>query len=333
MRALSSPPPSVIDLNGAIQAGSFHGALPSIDWSGLQRSRWSRLAHHKRWVYFAVATDEIFVAVAVVHLGYIANMFAFAFDKRAQRMLVDASKLGPPFAGFVGDTMAGGCQASFRFGKSHASLSRSSDADAYHLAVSVPELSIEASVSAPELPPAISAIAELPGGRANATEKRVLLPVTGAARIAGQRMSLDGGLGGYDYTNGYLARHTAWRWAYAMGRAESGERLGLNLVSGFNGERECAIWIDDEVFGVGEGRFEFDPKDPRAPWHVTTADGVVDLDFTPGGLHAEHKDLGLVRSHFIQPAGLYRGAIRLPQREPLRLDKVLGVAEDQDVLW
>lgn len=333
MRELALPPRGVLGPEGAIHAGSYRGALPSVDWSGLPSSRWFRLAHHKRWVYSALVTDDVFVAVAVVHLGYATSMFAFAFDKKAQKMLADATALGPPFAGFVGDTMGAGCQAGFRLGASHVSLARSATAGPYHLAVSVPELSLEASVGTPDLPPAISAVAELPGGCANATEKRVLLPVTGEARIAGKRFSLDAGLGGYDYTNGYLARHTAWRWAYAMGRAETGERVGLNLVSGFNGERECAIWVGDEIIGVGEGRFEFDPKNPRAPWRMTTADGAVSLDFTPGGLHAEHKNLGLVRSRFIQPVGLYRGTIQLPERAPLRLNNVLGVAEDQDVLW
>ena len=44
-----------------------------------------------------------------------------------------------------------------------------------------------------------------------ATEKRVLMPVVGEAVAAGKHYDLDGGLAGLDYTNGYLARHTAWR--------------------------------------------------------------------------------------------------------------------------
>lgn len=333
MRELSPPPHSVLGPDGAVGVGSFRGALPPVDWSRLHRSRWFRLAHHKRWVYVAVATDELFVAAAVVDLGYVASTFAFVFDKKAGRMLVDASALGPPFVGSVGATMAAGSLAAFHLNKRHVSLSRPGDAGPYRLALAMPELSLEASMDAATGPPAIAAVAALPGGCTNATEKRVLLPVTGEAHIGGRRYALDGGLGGYDYTNGYLARHTAWRWAYAMGRAESGERIGLNLVSGFNGERECAVWVDDEVIGVGEGRFEFDPKNPRAPWRIATADDAVRLDFAPGGLHAEQKNLGLVRSRFIQPVGLYQGALRLPGREPLVLREVLGVAEDQDVVW
>jgi hypothetical protein len=333
MRELSPPPRRVLRPSGALDAGSFRGALPPVDWSGLHRTRWFQLAHHKRWIYFALATDELFIAAAVVDLGYASNAFAFAFDKASKRMLADVTSLGPPFVGSVGDTMGAGCRANFRLGGSQVSLTRSSDASPYRLFLSMPDLRLEAAVSAPDSPPPVAAIAELPNGCANATEKRVLLPVVGDAWVAGKRYRLDGGHGGYDYTNGYLARHTAWRWAYAMGHAQSGERVGINLVSGFNGERECAIWVEDEVTGVGEGLFDFDPKNPRAPWRITTADGAVDLDFVPGGLHAEHKDLGLVRSRFIQPVGLYRGTLRVAGREPIVLDEVLGVAEDQDVLW
>ncbi len=50
-------------------------------------------------------------------------------------------------------------------------------------------------------------------------------------------------------------------------------------------------------------------------------------------MHAEEKNFGVIRSHFVQPVGTYAGTIRLPDRAPLELDGVLGVTEDQDVLW
>ena len=45
------------------------------------------------------------------------------------------------------------------------------------------------------------------------------------------------------------------------------------------------------------------------------------------------KDFGVVKSHFVQPVGVYAGTIAVPGRAPLALDGVLGVTEDQDVLW
>jgi len=86
------------------------------------------------------------------------------------------------------------------------------------------------------------------------------------------------------------------------------------------------------VFPVGEGLFEFDPKNPHMEWKVRSSDGTLSLTFTPGALHSEEKNLGIVASHFIQPVGRFSGVIHLGDRE-LILGEVLGVTEDQDVKW
>jgi hypothetical protein len=331
MRELATPPRTILDDAGAPRAGSFRGPLPPVDLAPLGKGALFRLAHHKRWMYVAVATDELLLAVAIVQLGYAANTFAFAFDRRSMRMVADESSLGPSFAGRVERT-ADALDARYRLGAVETSLVRARGSDRYALAVAMPDLLVEATIAAPAAPPAISAVAKLGRGLVNATEKRALLPVSGEALVAGRRYTLDRGVAGYDYTHGYLARHTAWRWAFAMGRAKGGARVALNLVEGFVGEPECAVWIDDELFPVGEGRFRFERDNPRAPWHISTADGAVDLELSPGGVHAEHKNLGVVRSRFVQPAGTFRGTIRAGGRE-LELDDVLGVTEDQDVVW
>ena len=101
---------------------------------------------------------------------------------------------------------------------------------------------------------------------------------------------------------------------------------------GFVGAAECAVWVDRELYPVTEGRFAFDPASPMSPWTVGSADGAVDLRFEPAGLHAEHKNFGIIASRFIQPVGMFRGAVRAGDRA-LELDRVWGVVEDQEVLW
>jgi hypothetical protein len=149
----------------------------------------------------------------------------------------------------------------------------------------------------------------------------------------GKHYSLDGGLGGVDFTLGFLARRTAWRWAFALGRTRSAERVALNLVQGFVGPAECAVWVNGELYGVSGGVIDYDEKSPLAPWHVRTAEGELDLRFEPGALHAEDHDFKVVASRFIQPAGSFSGTVCFPGREPLELDRVLGVVEDQSVVW
>ena len=288
-------------------------------------------------MYVAIATDDLYLAIAVVRLGYVANAFAFAFDKRKMRMSVDHSALGPTFACDVGDTASEGCVAMFRLGKKTSILVRRSHASTtYSVEVRVPDLEVHAQLESATSPPAITAIAHIGGAASrlvNTTEKRALLDVRGHAVVRGERRSLDGALAGYDYTHGLLARRTKWRWAWLLGRAKSGERIGMNLVEGFVGEAECAVWIEGDVFPLAEGRFEFDVARPLEPWRVRTADDGVDLRFSPGGMHADDTNLGVVASRFVQPAGVFAGTIRVDGRSPLELDGVLGVTEDQEALW
>jgi hypothetical protein len=335
-RTFSPAPDAVVDpVSGLPRFGSYVGAVPFVDLAALAGGTLRRIAREKRWMYVAVAAEDLFVAMAIVRFGYAATVFAYALDARAMRMIASKSVLGPPGFCHVADRMGAGGLASFRFARANARIERPAHSSSYFIDADLGDFSLHAALDSSSAPPAITAIAAVGPGRdalVNTTEKRALLAVTGELTIGGRRRSLAGGLGGYDYTHGLLARRTAWRWAFGMGRARSGERVAFNLVQGFVGEPECAAWVDGEVFPLREGRFGFDPDSPLSSWRIGAADGALDLRFTPGGMHSERKNLGLVSSSFVQPAGVYEGTLRVGGRE-LVLDRVLGVTEDQDSLW
>ena len=345
MRTLEAPPSSVLHpVNHAVARGSFHGGLPpTVDLGALEVGGLPiiggplfRVAHEKRWIYTAITAGDIFLGVAIIRLGYASSAFVYAFDRASGRMLADVSFLGPAFFASVNGAPREGASSRFSSPLQHASFSwqRGRGEGAFSLAVRAGDVVIDARLAAEGAPPPIGVVADLGArGLVNATEKGALLAVTGAATIAGRRITLDGGLGGYDYTHGYLPRHTAWKWAFLLGHAEGGERVGLNLVHGFVGEPECALWIDGALHPLAEGRYTFDPQRPMEPWQVRTEDESVDLRFEPGGIHQEHKNLGIITSRFIQPVGCFSGTIRVPGRAPLVLSRVLGVVEDQDMLW
>ena len=313
--------------------GSFAGPLPPVDYAPLRRSLPFRVAHEKAWYYAAIASPEVFIGVAVLRFGYVASTFAFLFERSpaggpSGHFLTDRSMLAPPFAArYRGDD-----GIALRWLGQTSRFERAAGATSFDLEVDMPGFTIAARMSAALTPTPISAVASIGDGLVQATEKRALLPVNGEASVAGKRFSLDGALGGFDRSHGYLRRRTVWRWSFAMGRAESGEAIAWNLVDGFVGEAECAVWIDDKLFPVGEARFHFDPDRALRPWRVTTACGALDLTFDPGDIHAEHQDLGLVKTRFLQPVGAYAGTIRVGGRE-LKIAGVLGVVEDQDATW
>jgi hypothetical protein len=334
MRTLEPPPDAVVE-PAALRAGSYRGGLPPVDTRPLRGGPLYRVAHQKSWVYTAVAAGDLLIAAVVVRLGYASNAFAFVFDRAAGRMLADRTSLGPPFSAMVGRTGGEGCSALYRMPGFHISFTRAVGAQDYRLFVDLPDLRVTARLSDTGTPPPIGAVASLPGGRSlfNATEKRVLLPTTVEVHTGGRRYAPEGGLGGLDFSFGWLARQTAWRWAFALGRTRAGERVALNLVQGFVGPAECAVWVEDEIYPVSEAVVDFDQERPLAPWKVRTRDGEVDLAFDPGAMHEEKRNLVVVASSFIQPAGSFSGTIRVPGRAPLELDRVPGVVEDQVVTW
>lgn len=340
MRSLLPPPPrALVDPETRIPAfGAYRGELPGVHLGLLGKGPLFSLLHRKRWLFGMIVEGELLVGFAIAHLGYVSQCFFFAFDRAAGRMLIDRSSLGLPFQGEIGDAPAEGTVATFRDPLRHTSarITRAHGASAYTVDISAPAFELHARLDTAGVAPAIGAVVALPGppaGLVQITQKHALLSVTGEARIAGQRRALNGGAAGIDYSQGFVSRRTAWRWAFALGRSRRGERVGLNLVEGFVGAPECALWIDGELYPLAEGRFTFDASRPLDPWQIRTADGGVDLRFTPVVLHSEVRDLGLVSSRYVQPVGSFSGSIRVEGREAIELDRVLGVVEDQAVLW
>lgn len=326
--ALVAAPASFLDAHTKEPScGAFFGPIPPVALGALGLR--DRVARRKRWVYAAVATEEMWFSLAIVRTGYAATAFAFAYDLQGNRMMLDRTVIGPAGVARVSDDFhAQGEVARFALGKTRLSLGRRGTTLDFH--VRIADLELDAAVDEETGPPAITAIARLGEGLVNGTEKRALLAVRGRARVAQREIPLDGGTAGYDYTHGLLPRHTQWRWAYALGRAVTGEPFGFNVVSGFVGEAECAAFLGNEVAPIAEPRFEFDAEEPMKPWRLV-GDGI-DLAFRPGGVHAQHTNLLLVKSRFVQPVGVFQGTMRVAGRE-IAVENLPGVVEDQDVLW
>lgn len=332
MRTLTDVPDRFLDPRTGLPAfGSYRGAFRRIELAGLVRDRFERLATEKRWFYGAIAHEKLFVGFAIVDLGYAASAFAFAYED-GRGTLVDRSLMGVPRVCRVRQKDDRRIDARFVHPSGSMRVVARDEDPAIEVAIRMRELDLQATLDGRGAPPALTAVAPIPKGIVNATEKRVSMKVRGAALIRGHRVELDGGLGGYDHTHGLLARKTRWNWAFLLGRARTGETVGLNLVQGFVGEPECAVWIDRNVHPVSEGRFDYDAAATDRPWRVTTEDGAVDLVFEPGGAHREELDLRVIRSRFVQPIGTFRGTIRAAGRT-YELDRALGVVEDQDVTW
>lgn len=342
--------PAALHDAGVPHFGTWEGGLDEVRLDALAPPYAlplpQRLVHHKKWFYGFAATDEVAALCAVADLTYTANAFVLAVDLKSQSVLVDEGFLGAPRPlVHVSDRPNGGFAAHYKTPLGRFEVARPAGDARYRWSVSLglplplrqPPFAWQCDLLTAGGPPPLTVVAPVDGGgTVNVTQKWAGLQCFGALTHKGRRWNLDGGVGGFDYTHGYLARHTAWRWAFGCGRLEDGTPLGFNLVEGFNETRddvnENALWVDGQLYPLARARFSWRKEDPLDAWTMETVDGALKLRFRPIAAHREHKDLVLVKSKFVQPVGLYQGTIEVGGRT-LKLEALPGVAEDQDILW
>jgi hypothetical protein len=339
-------PHSPIDSLGAPQFGTYAGAFENVNLNQMtgrhHPTPMQRLFSRKKWFYGFVCTHEVAAMWAVADAGYVSNAFSMALDLNSGEVLADESYLsGPRGITKVGDKPLDDLQVRFASASSSFVVNGNQHGikTLVQLGAPIPlakkKLRIECSQWREQSVP-LTVVSPVPGGIVNVTTKLAGLNCDGMLETPTRRFSLRDGIGGLDYTNGYLARETSWRWAFVCGKFESGERFGINLVEGFNESRndvnENAIWIDGAVFPLGRARFQFDKSDPLNMWQVSTTDNALNMTFKPIATHREHRDLKVVQSFFVQPMGVWSGQVHVRNKR-YQFAQAAGVSENQKVMW
>ncbi|HEY3587587.1 MAG TPA: DUF2804 domain-containing protein [Myxococcaceae bacterium] len=363
MLALSPSPPEVPGPDGMPPFGAYAGELGPVDLDRLAPPHalpaWARRLRRKRWHYALYTTPEVVAVMAIAELGYAANAFFAAVDLREKQPLVDQTLLGPPAPlSRVSDAMARGLEGSFRVPGARFRFDRSPESDRYLHSVEISALrrprsgrvKFEGEALVTGAPPPLVLVAPVPAqprrdgdtsalrrDGVNVTQKSVGLLASGRLEVGRRRYTLDGGVVGLDSTHGFLARHTRWNWAMACGRLEDGTPIGFNLVAGFNEAADGAagenvLFLGDQLQPVGPAVFRFNAADPLDLWRIETADRTVQVTFRPLHAHRDVRDLGLLRSRFVQPLGFFAGSLRFRGQE-IQLTEMPGVTEEQDMLW
>jgi hypothetical protein len=324
----------VVGPDGMPLLGKFAGRTGSIEWRGLSapyaRSRLWRRLHHKRWHYMGLSTADLFCAVAVVDLGWTNTAFAYAFDRRRGRVIETFSQNGiPGVTARVSESLAQGTSSHFSLLGKRIEFSQLPDRLHYRLALRCGRFEIDAELDASQAPPFLLAVGPVEQGAVHATQKSPGLPLRGTVQADGERFELAGGVGSIDYSNGLLARETAWRWAsaHALG-------IGFNLQEGYFGQCENALWFEDRLVPLGAAHFDFRRGDSRGAWRIRTDDGLLDLTFQPQGERREDKSLLIAASRYVQPLGSFNGWVRPdPSGPAIEIEDLFGVTEDHYSRW
>jgi hypothetical protein len=286
----------------------------------------------KRWEYLGVCNNDIIFGIAIVHLGYMCNLFAYLFDRRSVR--ISEYEIVMPGGGaaiFDGTSLAG--EITFRSGKTSVCITSDSETISIEGAIKG-ELFVNLSFRKYEEPIVCLTRAGLKGF--NYTHKEAGIPVRGTIRHKGMLRNIQEAqsFGVRDYTVGYLARHTFWNWASGGGMDRSGNRIGFNLVQGVNetGFTENAFWVNGRAVKTDVVNFRYDDLNLMNSWYIESNDGRVRLHFMPEGKRSANIHAGIIVSRFHQPFGRFEGILRNGDLD-CELQNVFGFTEEHYARW
>lgn len=144
-----------------------------------------------------------------------------------------------------------------------------------------------------------------------------------------------------DWTLGYMRHETNWFWTCINSYLPDGRHFTLNLSMGVNetGASENACWLDGQIVYLPPVMFVRQDLDTPAQntWHVYHqnlgwSNVDIDLTFTPITVYKKTDNFGVLASIFEQWLGWYGGEIRVGG-EVIKIDKVMGLAEDHFAKW
>lgn len=163
------------------------------------------------------------------------------------------------------------------------------------------------------------------------------MPARGEVTIGGEHYPFepDDSFGVLDWGRGYWLYRNRWYWGSASGLYE-GIPLGWNIGYGFSDRTpasENMIFYGGRAHKLEEIAFHINPNDYMAPWKITSSDGRFEMDFEP--IVNRHSDMRLVVISSLQNQlfGYYSGQLILDDGRTLKIDKMLGLAEDVQNKW
>jgi hypothetical protein len=338
---LPPAPSEAISPAGEPRYGAFSGTLERVGLlraapPGLAGRLW-RARKEKRWTYLFAAWQEAMVAAAVVEAGWFAAGFAWVLDRTRGALAFDRAAAGlPGVHARVDDGFGEGARAHFSGAGLRIEIVRRGPRH---------ELSIggrggfeaEVVLEGAGAPSPSVLITPVAGPGVRVTQKAGGLGASGTLALDGRTFALEGGSGGVDSTHGFLARETAWRWAFGTGRLPDDAPIAFNLAEGFSGvpegdPGENALYLREATARLPPVRFTFDRQALLSPWRVASAEGSVELAFTPAAVHREVKNLVLLRTRFAQVPGTFSGRLPGPNG-PVEVAALPGVVEDHWAVW
>ena len=332
---------TLIGPDGQPVFGIFEQGIECINFkdydlrSPMDRKLGALAKHFKfnQFQFIALVSPQLIVGVAIVDLKLVSNAFVYLYEPQTQSF-EEFSFVQPLARHTAIDLRPDDGSAYFRSGKNTISIA--AKGGRRQLKVSL-RSGVNISAAIDESSTAPLAMCSRAGYQGWVyTRKNAAMPCEGGVAWGGKNIDLAEitALASVDWTAGYMRGETFWNWGSMSATLSDGRRLGMNLAAGVNetGFTENALWLDGKLIKIDMVNFQFDRYRPDSAWRMQSADGIVDLQFTPLGQRKEKINALLIASNFTQHFGVFAGRISLAD-ELIIIENCWGFAEDHYARW
>ena len=295
----------------------------------------------KRWDYYAVTSPTHFFSATLADLGYAGQAFIYLIDFATGKY--HEATLTLPFSrGIVSPRNSTLGDSTFDNGK--VRLAFRLTPDGRHLSIEWPnfagkDLSADLTLRLAPDHESMAIVIPMNSPRRFYYNRKInCLPADGHVTWGNDRFDFKptDTLGNLDWGRGIWDYRSFWVWASASGFLPDGRTIGLNLGFGFGDTTQAtenALILNGRVHKFAQVDFNYSSQDFKRPWKMTTPDGRLDLEFTPFIERVAKTNLAIITSEVHQMFGRYRGTLITDNGETLRLDGLIGWAEEHQAHW
>lgn len=310
---------------------------PLAEYRGLARAR--RRLRLKEWVGFTLLHPEVHSSLILQDAHYLASSEIYVYDRTATVLHQHAATARGGSLNLPHNLMDNSC-AIDRPGYSIA-YDFSEHTGRHHIAVDVaatgeaPAITADLTLDAAAASAPLSVSSRLPGGQMYT--HKVLYPVSGTLRFGDTSVTFspERDLAVLDEHRSLLPYRTRWVWGTFATPTEEG-LVGANFVKRPEepGQpEESCLWMPgppESCEALSDIRFTKQAGDSTAPWRIASADGRLDVVFTPEGRKSVRRQLGVVAIDYFQMFGRYAGTVRGEDGTVVVVKDVHGVCESMD---
>lgn len=306
---------------------------PADEFTGWQRGfqDWRT----KEWVGFTLVHPELFGSMIVQEAKYLASSELYACDAVSGELHERHGSMRGGTVGIPADLLHGG-RVRFADAKRGYRLDYDFDEERGHHSVFIDAAGTDAApaitgelvlrTAGASGPLAVST--PLARGAAMFTYKRAF-PASGTIRIGEREYDFDPSrdLAIIDEHRTHLPYRTEWMWG-TFASTVDGAVVGANLCAReqLGAEEESCIWAGGAAEPLSHVAFIPTAEDPLAEWAVASADGRLEVMFTPLGRKGVRRNAVVAGIDYAQLYGTYRGVVR-GDDGAIEIDGAHGVIE------